>query len=57
MATAMKLDQMSVDYKGLCLYNQDKKVSAKSVSMCSTALWKNLICYRELLLMLIKWVG
>ena len=34
MTMGMKLDQMRVDYLVLCSNIQDRKVSAKSVSMC-----------------------
>ena len=50
MATAMQMDERSVDYLVLGPNNQDKKVSVKSVTMRATALCKNLSGYREWLL-------
>ena len=51
MATAMQMDERSVAYLVLGPNNQDRKVSAKSVTMPATALCKTLNGYRELLLM------
>ena len=51
MATAMQMDERIVDYLVLGPNTQDRKVSAKSVTMRATALCKNLSGYRELLLM------
>ena len=42
-------DKRSVDFLVLCHNKQDRKVSAKSVTMRATALCKNLSGYRELL--------
>ena len=50
MATAMQMDERIVDYLVLGPNTQDRKVSAKSVTMRATALCKNLSGYRELLL-------
>ena len=50
MATAMQMDERIVDYLVLDPNTQDRKVSAKSVTMRATALCKNLSGYRELLL-------
>ena len=50
MATAMQTDERIVDYLVLGPNTQDRKVSAKSVTMRATALCKNLSGYRELLL-------
>ena len=50
MATTMQMDERIVDYLVLGPNTQDKKVSAKSVTMRATALCKNLSGYRELLL-------
>ena len=50
MATAMQMDERIVDYLVLGDNTQDRKVSAKSVTMRATALCKNLSGYRELLL-------
>ena len=52
MATAMQMDERIVDYLVLGPNIQNRKVSAKSVTMRATALCKNLSGYRELLL---KW--
>ena len=41
MATAMQMDERSVDYLVWGPNNQDRKVSAKSVIMRATALCKN----------------
>ena len=50
MATAMQMDERIVDYLVLGPNTQDRKVSAKSVTMRATALCKNLSGYTELLL-------
>ena len=50
MATTMQMDERIVDYLVLGPNTQDRKVSAKSVTMRATALCKNLSGYRELLL-------
>ena len=50
MATAMQMDERIIDYLVLGPNTQDRKVSAKSVTMRATALCKNLSGYRELLL-------
>ena len=50
MATGMQRDERSVDCLVLCHHDQDRKVSAKSVTMRATTLCKNLSGYRELLL-------
>ena len=44
------MDERIVDYLVLGPNTQDRKVSAKSVTMRATALFKNLSGYRELLL-------
>ena len=54
MATGMHSDERSVDCLVLCHHDQDRKVSAKSVTMRATTLCKILSGYRELLLK--KWV-
>ena len=54
MATAMQMDERIVDYLVLGPNTQDRKVSAKSVTMRATALCKNLSGYRELLLIFEK---
>ena len=51
MATGMHMDERSVDCLVLGHHDQDRKVSAKSVTMRAMALCKNLSGYRELLLM------
>ena len=51
MATGMHMDKMSVDCLVLGHNDQDRKVSAKSVTMRAMTLCKNLSGYRELLLM------
>ena len=51
LSTAMQIDKRIVDYLVLDPNTQDRKVSAKSVTMRATALCKNLSGYRELLLM------
>ena len=50
MATGMHMDERSVDCLGLGHDDQDRKVSAKSVTMRAMTLCKNLNGYRELLL-------
>ena len=50
MATGMHMDERSVDCLVLGHHDQDRKVSAKSVTMCAMILCKNLSGYRELLL-------
>ena len=50
MATGMHMDERSVDCLVLGHYDQDRKVSAKSVTMRAMTLCKNLSGYRELLL-------
>ena len=50
MATGMHRDERSVDCLVLCHHDQDRKVSAKSVTMRATTLCKNFSGYRELLL-------
>ena len=52
MATVMCRDERSVDCLVLCHNKQNRKVSAKSVTMRATALCKDLSGYRELLLSL-----
>ena len=52
MATGMHMDEKSVDCFVLGHHVQDRKVSAKSVTMRAMTLCKNLSGYRELLLML-----
>ena len=48
MATGMHRDERSVDCLVYCHHDQDRKVSAKSVTMHATTLCKNLSGYREL---------
>ena len=50
MATGMCRDERSVDCLVLCHNKQNRKVSAKSVTMRATALCNDLSGYRELLL-------
>ena len=50
MATRMCRDERSVDCLVFCHNKQNRKVSAKSVTMRATALCKDLSGYRELLL-------
>ena len=50
MATGMCRDERSVDCFVLCHNKQNRKVSAKWVTMRATALCKDLSGYRELLL-------
>ena len=52
MATGMHMDERSVDCLVLVHHDQDRKVSAKSVTMRAMTLCKNLSGYRELLLSL-----
>ena len=54
MATGMHMDERSIDCLVLGHHDQDRKVSAKSVTMRATPLCKNLSGYRELLLKLKK---
>ena len=54
MATGMHMDERSVDCLVLGHHDQDRKVSAKSVTMRAMTLCKNLSGYRELLL--ICWI-
>ena len=50
MATGMHMDERSVDCLVFGHHDQDRKVSAKSVTMRAMTLCKNLSGYRELLL-------
>ena len=50
MPTGMHMDERSVDCLVLGHHDQDRKVSAKSVTMRAMTLCKNLSGYRELLL-------
>ena len=50
MATGMQMDERSVICLVLRPFDQDRKVSAKSVTMHAMTLCKNLSGYRELLL-------
>ena len=50
MATGMHMDERSVDCLVLGHHDQDRKVSAKLVTMRAMTLCKNLSGYRELLL-------
>ena len=50
MAIGMCRDERSVDCLVLCHNKQNRKVSAKSVTMRATTLCKDLSGYRELLL-------
>ena len=52
MATGMHMDERSVDCLVLGHHDQDRKVSAKSVTMRAMTLCKNLSGYRELLLII-----
>ena len=52
MATGMHMDKRNVDCSVLGHHDQDRKVSAKSVTMRAMTLCKNLSGYRELLLIL-----
>ena len=54
MATGMHMDERSVDCLVLGHHDQDRKVSAKSVTMRAMTLCKNLSGYRELLLYFIN---
>ena len=58
MATGIHMDERSVDCLILGHHDQDRKVSAKSVTMRAMTLCKNLSGYRELLLksyLLMRW--
>ena len=50
MATGMHMDERSIDCFVLGHHDQDRKVSANSVTMRAMTLCKNLSGYRELLL-------
>ena len=50
MATGMCRDERNVDCLALCRNKQNRKVSAKSVTMRATGLCKDLSGYREVLL-------
>ena len=50
MATGMHMDERSVDCLVLGHHDQDRKVSANSVTMHAMTLCKNVSGYRELLL-------
>ena len=50
MATGMHMDERSVDCLVLGHHDQDRKVSARSVTMRAMTLCKNLSGYRELLI-------
>ena len=50
MATGMHMDERSIDCLVLGHHDQDRLVSAKSVTMRAMTLCKNLSGYRELLL-------
>ena len=50
MATGMHMDKRSIDCLVLGHHDQDRKVSAKSVTMRAMPLCKNFSGYRELLL-------
>ena len=54
MATGMHMDERSIDCLVLGHHDQDRKVSAKSVTMRAMTLCKNLSGYRELLLISLK---
>ena len=54
MATGMQMDERSVDCLIMGPNDQDRKVSAKSVTKRAMTLCKNLSGYRELLL--ISWL-
>ena len=56
MATGMHMDERSVDCLVLGHHDQDRKVSAKSVTMRAMTLCKNLSGYRELLLSVWGWI-
>ena len=55
MATGMHMDERSVDCLVLGHHDQDRKVSAKSVTMRVMTLCKNLSGYRELLLTIVMY--
>ena len=50
MATGMHIDEMSVDSLVLCRHDQDRTVSARSVSMPALTLCEKINGSRELLL-------
>ena len=50
MVTGMHMDKRSIDCLVLGHHDQDRRVSAKSVSMRAMTICKNLSGYRELLL-------
>ena len=50
MATGVCRDKRSVDCLVLCYHKQNRKGSAKSVTMRATAICKNLSGYKELFL-------
>ena len=50
MATGMHRDKRSIDSLVFCYHSQNRKGSAKSVTMRATTLCKNLSGYRELLI-------
>ena len=54
MATGMQRDKRSVDCLVLCRNEQDRRVSAESVTMRAMTLCKKLSGYRELLLMFLN---
>ena len=56
MATGMQMDKRSFDCLVLGHHDQDRKVSAKSVTMRAMTLCKHLSSYRELLLNIRKYV-
>ena len=55
MATGMHMDERSLDYLVMGHHDQDRKVSAKSVTTRAMTLCKNLSGYRELLLIFNFW--
>ena len=63
MATGMHMDKRNADCLILGDHDQDRKVSAKSVTMRAMTLCKNLSGYRELLLTsrhsttILKWMS
>ena len=50
MVSGMHMDERSIDCLVLGHHDQDRRVSAKSVSMRAMTIYKNLSDYRELLL-------
>ena len=50
MVTGMHMDERSIDCLVLSHYDQDRRVSAKSVTMRAMTVCKKLSGYRELLL-------